>query len=119
MSREDELPDSTTTANNNEPMAPRKKKKLVRRHELWEIGASTTIADLDILAQVLRVDEYRLAANKPTKLAWIPQEKLNSQDVERGYKSLQSELTELDTFLSKDETASEDVSGFRCYLGDF
>lgn len=109
VNSDDDLPDSTTTTNNNEPMAPRKKKKLVRRHELWEIGASTTIADLDILAQVLRVDEYRLAANKPTKLAWIPQEKLNSQDVERGYKSLQSELTELDTFLSKDETASEDV----------
>jgi hypothetical protein len=39
-------------------------------------------------------------------MAWIPREKLNSQDVDRGYKSLQSELTELDTFLSKAGTAS-------------
>jgi len=103
----DQNDDVATAIENNEAIAPRKKKKLVRRGELWEIGTTTTIADLDILAQLLRVDEYRLAANKPTKMSWIPREKLNSQDVDRGYKSLQSELTELDTFLSKAIAASD------------
>ena len=84
MHESDDVAVSTTANDNNEPIAPRKKEKLVRRHEFWEIGASTTIADLDILAQVLRVNEYRLAANEPTKMLWTPREKQNSQDVDCG-----------------------------------
>jgi hypothetical protein len=48
----DKSDDVATAIENNEAIAPRKKKKLVRRGELWEIGTTTTITDLDILAQV-------------------------------------------------------------------
>ncbi len=41
-----------------------------------------------------------MAANKSTKILWIPRDKLNCSDVVHGYFSLQKEFKELDGFLS-------------------
>jgi hypothetical protein len=92
--------------NNNNGYDPsqnknKKKKKVVPKPtKLWQVSDKSTVADLDLLAKVLRLDGYTFAANKSTKILWIPRDKLNCHDVVHGYFSLQKEYKELDGFLS-------------------
>ena len=56
---------------------------------------------MDILARLFRLETYKFGANKSAKMSWIPRDRLNFHDVDRGSVSLQQESKELDAFLSK------------------
>jgi hypothetical protein len=101
-------PESLSINNDSLSLPKKKRKLLVRPRELWEVSDESTTADLDILARLFRLEAYRFAANKPAKMSWIPRDRLNLHDVDRGYKSLQKEFTELDSFLSKAASSTTD-----------
>jgi hypothetical protein len=94
------------SSTNESSSARKKKKKLVRPTELWELTDVSTTAQLDILARLFRIETYKFGANKPAKMSWIPRDRLNMQDVDRGYKSLHREFSELNDFLSRGEGTS-------------
>jgi hypothetical protein len=92
--------ESSQKNKNNNSSNNKKKRSVAKPTELWEVSEKSRVADLDLLAKVLRLDGYKFAANKSTKILWIPRDKLNCNDVLHGYFCLQKEYKELDGFLS-------------------